>query len=88
MNMTPSLDIGLTVRRMRVGDQWHIGPRFTVKRKPDSGVRGRTPTERVYVLSDKQDGERKRWGDAKQIAEDVAYVSRYGCLPPAGPRGF
>lgn len=28
-------------------------------------------------------GNRKRWGNAVEISEDVSYLTSFGCLPPA-----
>jgi hypothetical protein len=43
----------------------------------------------TYWLSTNPPGERRRWGDRRQITEDIAYVIENGTLPPhSGPRMF
>ena len=42
---------------------------------------------RTWQLRDHSLRERARFGTRREIAEDVDYASRWGCLPPpAGPR--
>lgn len=81
---TPTIDAYATVRKMRIGEAWTFAT-FRVRRLADSGVRGRTPTERVYTLRDSRDRERVRWGNATQIAEDVDRAMLYDVLPPPQP---
>lgn len=38
---------------------------------------------REYCLHPAKGGERARWGTAKEIAEDIAYLAETGVLPPA-----
>lgn len=42
----------------------------------------------TYWLSTDPPGARRRWGDRRQIVDDIEYVLRNGALPPASPRSM
>ncbi len=65
------------LRGLRIGDRAEIGALGYVIRKARND----------YVLFAHANTERARWGTAKEIATDIAYLVENGNLPPAsGPR--
>lgn len=60
------------VAALRVGERIEVPPRAYVKKT----ARGE------YVLHDRGNKFRNRWGNLKQINEDVEHYVRFGELPP------
>lgn len=61
------------VQELRVGEAVEIPPNAYVRRK------GRAD----WVLIDRHNTERSRWGSAAEIHKDMEYFIAHGHLPPA-----
>jgi hypothetical protein len=65
------------IRALKIGEQSEVEPNAYVKRKKQN----------EYVLIDRNNRERSRWGTANEIATDVHYYMEHGHLPaPLGSR--
>lgn len=61
---------GNDISKLNVGDAYVVGD-FSVKRV----------TSNQYILRDKKNKERARWGTKLEIATDLSYCLEYGTLP-------
>lgn len=59
-----------SMRALKVGQTWTFGY-FWAKKK----------TSGTYCLFDSRDISRSRWGNLKQICDDIEYVITYNTLP-------